>query len=172
MTFTCNRVEMEYLDGTLLSEEKQPDILTMKAGLYMICNSCLKTSRWVDQKEMNKDLAHLIIRYVEENFRRNITLREIADYFGYEYYYFSRCFCNLFHMNFKTFVNQYRFDYAKQLIMKTDYDMTQIAMESGFGSLRNFNRIYKDYAKNTPREQRAEAIRVRVPENDLLTNDK
>lgn len=167
LAFTCNDVELAYLQTALLGESQDSDLLSLKASLYMICNRYLKTASWVERREYDADLAHQIIGYLSENFRRNLTLSEVAQYFGYEYHYFSRCFRNIFHMNFKTFLNQLRFDHAKQLIMKSNLDMTTIAMESGFGSLRNFNRIYKEFSADTPRSQRAEAIRSTIPADEL-----
>ena len=57
-------------------------------------------------------------------------------------------------MNFKKFLNQYRFEYAKNLIVNTDKKLSDIALESGFGSIRNFNRIYYKFSGITPKEQR------------------
>lgn len=158
MAFTCTDVELAYLENTLLNKDCAAEIFSLKASLYMICNRYLKTAEWAERREFDGDLAHRIIGYMEQNFQRNLTLAEVAQKFGYEYHYFSRCFRAMFRMNFKTFLNQLRFDYAKRLIMKSDLDMTTIAMESGFGSLRNFNRIYKELSSTTPRSQRAEAM--------------
>jgi AraC-like DNA-binding protein len=169
LIFNCTEVELAYLKSALLADDQLSDILALKASLYIICNRYLKTDQWGERISFDADLAHQIIDYVEENFLRNITLADVAQAFGYEYHYFSRCFSNIFHMNFKTFLNQFRFDYAKRLIMDSNLDMTTIAMESGFGSLRNFNRIYNKFAKNTPKSQRAEAKRSMIPEEELFS---
>jgi len=163
--FYCNSNEMAYLEDTLLHESKELSLMAMKAGLYMVCNRYICSEDWVERQSKDGAMAHKVIEYVENNFRRDITLGKLAAHFGYEYHYFSKRFRNTFHMSFRTFLNQYRFDHAKNMILKTDLDLSTIAMESGFGSLRNFNRIYKTIAGNTPKEHRIRAIRSEIPED-------
>lgn len=160
--FCCTESEMAYLREVLLTESDSLSLLAMKAGLYIVCNRYLNCERWIDRTEKDGILAHKVINYVENNFRRDLTLAELAEHFGYEYHYFSKSFRNTFHTNFKTFLNQYRFDYAKNMILKTEHDLSTIAMESGFGSLRNFNRIYKLIAGATPKEHRISAKRQKI----------
>ena len=154
LTFTCDENEMNYLNKVLLNKNEKTDICSLKACLYMVCSKFLKSANLIPKEKIKPDLAHLIIEYVEKNFNNEITLYDIAKKFGYEYHYFSRCFRSIFHTSFKNFLNLYRFDYARSLVVKTDKNMTDIAIESGFGSLRNFNRIYKSIAKTTPTEHR------------------
>lgn len=152
LAFCCNAVESEFLKSVLLKEEKQ-EILSLKAALYTVCNRYLKEIRMTEKASAKTDLAHVIIDYTEKNFRENITLSDIAKFTGYEYHYFSRCFKQLFNINFKTFLNQYRFNYAQNLILEGNKGLAEIAMESGFGSVRNFNRIYRRFANQTPSEK-------------------
>ena len=161
--FRCSPSEMAYLNDVLLLENNELSLVAMKAGLYMVCNRYLSCDKWVSRQEKDGKIAHKVIDYVENNFRRDLSLMEVADFLGYEYHYFSKTFRNIFRMSFKTFLNQYRFDYAKNMILKTDLDLSTIAMESGFGSLRNFNRIYKLIAGSTPREHRIQAIQSKIP---------
>ena len=148
-TFCCTDNEMKYLNEFLLNEN-QSDIFTLKAGLYIIASRFLKSAVLTNANESYSDIAHKIINYTEENFQKDISLKDIANILGYEYHYLSRIFQGIFHTNFKTFLNQYRFEYAKNLILKSDKSLTSIAMESGFGSIRTFNRIYKEMSGTTP----------------------
>ena len=149
LAFKCSDAEQEYLKSVLLTNEKQ-DILSLKACLYTVCNRYLKEIKTSEKPNINTDLAHVIIDFTEKNFRENITLADIAKETGYEYHYFSRCFKRIFNINFKTFLNQYRFNYAENLILQGEKSLAEIAMESGFGSVRNFNRIYRRFANKTP----------------------
>lgn len=153
LLFHCKDNELNYLKSTLLNDKNQ-DILLLKSCLYTICSRYLKEISLIDCEDKNTDLAHKIISFTENNFKENITLASLAKNFGYEYHYFSRCFKNIFNMNFKTFVNHYRFNCAKELMLNTNMSLSEIAMESGFGSLRNFNRIYRQFANETPRNKR------------------
>ena len=153
LLFNCSDDETAFLKKHFLTIEKN-DILSIKSSLYMLCSRFLKEIELTDSLRQQSNMAHKSIKFIEENFRNDITLMDMAQNLGYEYHYFSRCFKNMFHTNFKTFLNQYRYDYAKNMILNTDASLTTIAYESGFGSLRNFNRIYKQFANSTPNKQR------------------
>lgn len=155
LLFCCSEDETAFLKKHFLTMDKK-DILSLKSFLYMICSRYLQEISLKESPRQNSDMAHKIIEYIEENFRDEITLMDVAQSLGYEYHYFSRCFKNIFHTNFKTFLNQYRYDYAKDLILNTDASLSSIAYESGFGSLRNFNRIYKQFSNSTPGQRRFE----------------
>ncbi len=152
--FNCNADQLSFLKTALLNQTEK-DILSLKACLYIVCSSCSKQIKFTENPIQNSDLAHRIIEFTENNFRENITLSDIAVKLGYEYHYFSRCFKRIFNMNFKTFLNHYKFNYANELMLNTDLSLAEIAMESGFGSLRNFNRIYRQFANVTPKEHSA-----------------
>jgi len=58
-----------------------------------------------------------------------------------------------FKTNFSDFVNQYRISIARELIVKnvnSDLTIGTIAVESGFGSLNAFARVFKSYEGITP----------------------
>ncbi len=57
--------------------------------------------------------------------------------------------------NFHTFVNEYRTEYAKKLIISpkySHYSIIAIAYESGFNSKTAFNRFFKEYTGISPSE--------------------
>ena len=157
IAFECNRTELAFLKEVLINENK-PDIYILKSALYMVINRYLKQIPLVEKKRYDENLSHIAIEYIENNFKEDITLKEMAKTLGYDYYYFSKWFNRAFNINFKTFLNQYRLEYAKNLLATTEKDISVIAMESGFGSIRNFNRVYKNFTGNSPKEMRKENL--------------
>lgn len=57
-------------------------------------------------------------------------------------------------MSFKKFINALRFEYACELLPREDVSITEICGKCGFGSLRNFNRVFKALSGMTPNEYR------------------
>ena len=151
--FKCTEVQLEYLKNTLLTPGT-PGIFTLKSCLYMICDNFLKNVVLKQKKAPYENTAHKIIDYMENNFRQDITLGMIAKELGYEYHYFSRYFKNTFRTSFKSLLNQYRYEYAKELLLNSDKNISDIALDSGFGSIRNFNRIYKEITGECPNNTR------------------
>ncbi len=148
--FKCNKEELHFLKSCLL-KEGVPDLITLKACLYIACGRYLKSVKLKDFEKQEDSIIYKIIEYTEKNFKNNITLKQMAVDLGYEYHYISKKFNNFFHTNFRSFVNQYRFEYAQNLILDKQLTIAQIAMESGFGSIRNFNRIYKELSNSPPK---------------------
>ena len=95
-----------------------------------------------------------IVEYVEKNHRKNISLANTAKIFGYDYFYFSKIFNSIFLMSFNDYLNTYRFNDACQMLIETDMTITEIASESGFKSIRNFNHVFKKLSGASPQEYR------------------
>ncbi len=57
-------------------------------------------------------------------------------------------------MNFKSLLNVFRFDKACRLLANKSIDIGDISEKCGFGSLRNFNRVFKDLSGTSPSEYR------------------
>ena len=95
-----------------------------------------------------------MLNWIGENAAEDITLKQLAQTFGYDYHYLSRLLTNEYGINFRQLVNQYRVDAAIHLLESTDIPITQIALKSGFQNVRTFNHVFKEFLGHTPREHR------------------
>ena len=132
--------------------DSEPNKYTVKGSLYLLMAEVARNLENCNakKKDIDKDLTTRIIAYVEKNFREDITLHTMAEELGYHYQYLSRVIQKNIKIGFRTFVNQYRFDYARFLMEKESVTVTQAALEAGFQSVRNFNRIYKEKTGESP----------------------
>lgn len=153
--FRCDPLADQFLREQLFTADAPPRYLLI-ASLYLICDQCMKFAKTCQNKEQSA-LRDKILRYIEEHYTEQISMAEVAEALGYEYHYFSQLFHDCFEMNFRAFINIYRFDLACELLTETDAEIIDIAMESGFQSLRNFNRIFKNLSGSTPQEYRTAA---------------
>lgn len=129
----------------------KPEHYTLIACLYLVCNECIKNAVPYD-KGRDGIFIYKIIEYVSENFNANITLEDIANKLGYEKHYFSSLFHKCFSMNFLSFVNIFKIEAACRLLTDKKLDITYISAAGGFGSIRNFNRVFKQILGMTPGE--------------------
>lgn len=127
----------------------RPAAFALKAGLYAVCAEFYAIAKW-QKKEQNKALVFRIIMYVEENYTENITLHTAAEALSYEYHYLSRVLRKSLHLHFRTLVNQYRCERAKELIAASNLPLSEIAMSCGFQSIRSFNRAFSELTGSTP----------------------
>jgi AraC-like DNA-binding protein len=133
--------------------------MVMKSCLYGIAEEFLASVPLEKNDVNDNDISILIADYVRDNHKSKLTLEEIARKFGYDYNYMSRYFRRVFDMTFTDFLNIYRLESAIDLLEKTDKTITDIAYESGFGSLRNFNNFFCLKMKMSPSQYRKRSAR-------------
>ena len=102
-----------------------------------------------DIKPMQKAL-----KYLEENYTQNITLEQISKEVDLSRFYFSRLFRKTTGMNFNVYLTRIRLDKAEALIKTTRKSIIEIAYETGFYSIRTFNRSFKGIKGCTPQSLR------------------
>ena len=75
-----------------------------------------------------------------------------VEYMNMSEAYFSRFFKKISGMTFSMYLNHIRVNKAIDLIQNTEMSMTEIAMNCGFETIRNFNRVFKQITGYSPRE--------------------
>ena len=92
--------------------------------------------------------------YVMQNYRTSLRLDEVASLAGMATAAFCRYFKARTNKTFSDFVSELRVGYACKLLMENKLGITQICYESGFNTLSNFNKQFKDFSGKTPSEYR------------------
>lgn len=147
-------VTLEMKMEALAPVEQMEQMLLLKACLCAICASYLRQVPLTTRERLNKNLSYQLLNYISEHFRENITLRETAEALGYNYSYLSRCQKQLLGVSFNHLVNHCRLEQARHLIDEDRLTLAEIAIESGFGSTRNFRRVYKETTGRNPSQAR------------------
>ena len=140
----------------IFSELDKETELMVKACFYAVCSEFTQKVELISGSKEAEAISVDILQYISTNFRENISLRTAAKELGYNYQYLSRIFNQTVGINFKTILNQYRFEYAMQLLRETDKSITTVAFESGFQSLRTFNRVSYEMFNTSPNKLRKE----------------
>lgn len=151
-SFTCSDTVTALVKDTLIPSESP--FMMRKACFYAVCSEYLEKARFTERKDKNDFLMGELLDYIAEHYTENITLKGLAEIFGYEYHYLSRLLSSNYNINFKQLLNQYRTEKALELLQETDMNMTEVAMKSGFQSIRNFNLIFKANTGSSPNEYR------------------
>ena len=140
------------------SGQKQIEILTnekisiysKQAVLYELCGKIFEQSEISSVDASYFALTNSLSMYIQNNFTKDIKLKTIAKEFGYDYSYISSFFNRNFGMDFSSFVNNYRIRFAKSFLEKSELTITEVAMKSGFTTIRNFNLVFKEMTGVTP----------------------
>ena len=149
--FECSRSVTEFITENLINNQN-PSRLLIKSALYSVCDEYLKCNNLTEKNKKITENIAVIIEYVEKNHTKDIKLSDIGKLLGYDYHYVSRYFHTIFKMSFSEFLTLYRLETAVELMEQSDKKLVDIAMESGFQSVRSFNDCFKTHFKITPSE--------------------
>ncbi|UZD23489.1 AraC family transcriptional regulator [Algoriphagus halophytocola] len=97
-----------------------------------------------------KDKISEILEYVLKNFKDKITLQDVAAMASMSESAFSRYFKSRVNKSFSDFLGDVRISNARKLLHDEDLNVSQVCFESGFPTLSNFNKQFKDRTGKTP----------------------
>ncbi len=100
-----------------------------------------------------------VYQYVLQHFNRKIGLEEAARIANMTPNAFCRYFKTRTQKTFSSFVNEMRVSYACKLLLSKDYSVTEICFESGFQNLTNFNKFFKLFTGQSPRNYRSNFLK-------------
>jgi len=132
---------------------RNPDELLAKSLLYPLISEFLKTnSAETFHHDPNIVTVRKIVDYVRENLNEKITLKSVSSALGINSSTISSILMDYTGIPFTSFLNNLRIEKATRLLHECDVSISEAAYMSGFGSVRNFNRIFYDTLGLTPTE--------------------
>lgn len=110
----------------------------------------------LDFVEVDNDnsLVSKIVLYLTENYKEQITLKEISEHFKIPHPVISKTFNSATGITIPSFINWIRVSSAAELLITTNQNITEISSSIGFRTIRNFNRSFVDFYGVTPSEYR------------------
>lgn len=95
-----------------------------------------------------------MVRYIESNFDRNITVQELSKRFFIDRSGIYRFFKRDFGISPKAYILRCRLNYAIQRLREEDVGITEIALSCGFFDRAHFNKRFAEFYGMTPGEYR------------------
>jgi AraC-like DNA-binding protein len=110
--------------------------------------------RQIEKLSYNSRRIDRIMGHLNQNFDKNISLRDAAKIAGMTEVAFSRFFKVRTGKTFVDTINEVRLGNASRLLIDTTHSITEIAYKCGFNNMSNFNRLFKKKKDCTPKEFR------------------
>lgn len=107
-----------------------------------------------DLNPVNSERINKIYKYIEVNYDKKISLKDVADAVFMSAGYFSRFFSKKMKKPFFEFLNEYRISQACKLLIETDKSTSEICYDAGFESIPYFYRQFKKIKDCPPQEYR------------------
>jgi two-component system response regulator YesN len=92
--------------------------------------------------------------FIEENYRKDISLDDVSRTVDISSYYFSKLFKEETGENFIEYLTNIRIENAKKLLQNRDLSIKNICVDTGYGDPNYFSRIFKKLVGVTPTEYR------------------
>ncbi len=170
--FFCRSSVLQFAEQELFAAGHVPDLFTAKAVLYAIAGEICNSIPFQDSSEKHEILLDSAVQYIAAHFREDITLNSLAMALGYEPHYLSRCFHRAIPMHFSNYVNLFRVDAAAELLRNSELTVADVAFESGFKSVRTFNRSFIQITGQSPHVYRQAIMQdVHTQKSSLQAGD-
>lgn len=155
--------ESLFLEGT---KKSLSAYLRIKASLYQLI-ACLYEHDYLSElKEVNEgdtakiDVMKRVLTHIRSNYRRKITIEEIAGVAGMNPQYFCRYFKKITGKTVINYLNDFRIRQAQRALLSTDGKIIEIAGECGYDNMGYFIKRFRQTFGVTPSEYRKENVKI------------
>ena len=100
------------------------------------------------QKDVIKD-------YIDRNYKKDISAKDVAGILGYSDVYFSKVFKQLFDDNFINYLTKIRIDRAKVLLKDISFNIKEVGKSVGYADSNYFTKVFKRSIGISPSEYRS-----------------
>ena len=126
-------------------------VFSLEETLQHIQEALAHTQKLSDEK---RRFVRQAMAYIHEHFAEPITREDIAAHIGVSKGYLSRSFRNELGLGPIAYLNRYRVDQAKRLLIANQQTITDIAHTVGFADSNYFSRVFRREVGQSPKVYR------------------
>jgi len=102
----------------------------------------------------NKLKIQTAIKYIEENYDKDLNMAVVSNYISMNYSLFSYLFKQYTGNNFVNYLKDLRINEAKRLLKDTDLRVNEVSQKVGYDNEKHFMKIFKNTCGVSPSEYR------------------
>ena len=144
-----SREDVEFLTRNLLSE------------IWLLLLEELQNTRLESAGVKNQDRILTMLAFIQENYRQKLTLQDIANAGAGSTRECLRCFQASIGQSPVEYLLDFRVQAAAKLLESTDLPVTEIAMQTGWGSSSYFAKMFHRLRGKTPNAHRKEYLALK-----------
>ncbi len=149
-----------YLNNTILTvEEKNSAVDKLSSILLQYFNWFNYNNQDEYMNQSLFDRFTRVLAYIQENYKRKITVSQLAAQEHVNKNYFSQFISKTVFNSFSTMVKYIRCYEAETLLLTTDMSISDISFDCGFSDPKYFYSAFKELWRTTPREHRRKYAR-------------
>lgn len=151
--FTLPTEAYSYIKTATRDFLEKPYEFLSKSVLYTFLSTFAKNVSFrnmsLDRSNVNRIIEHIFL-----NIRSDLTAKSVASEFAVSETRLSEMISQYTGLSFRELLSGMRINQAMALLRKSSLNITEIAYESGFETLRTFNRTFLKTVGTTPSEYR------------------
>lgn len=152
--FKLSAASQELSERLLPDKSNSADYITAEAVLAPLCHDIFLGCRFESRKVIFNDTFSKVIDYIESHYTEDIDLESVACATGAHPVTVSKIFSKSTGVGFHYYLQYQRCSHAAYLLKNKNMSISEVAYESGFGSIRSFNRAFSAVYGITPTQYR------------------
>ncbi len=116
-----------------------------------------------DEQHSYSPIVAKVILYLKTNYSQPLTLESIANTVHLNRSYLSTLFKKETDMNLFEYLQQYRLEMAKQLLLQKKLSVNQVCEQVGLPDAGYFSKLFKKYVGITPLDYRKQQSDISIP---------
>ncbi|MDR7238871.1 AraC family transcriptional regulator [Neobacillus drentensis] len=147
-----------------LEAEVKLELVQLLLGIYKMSQKQLSQ---ITSKKSEKELhAEEIASWINDHYKRKVSLDKIASELNLSKYYASHVFKEVTGFTVMEYVMACRLNQVKYLLeMEPNQSLTEVSQSSGFESVAHFSRFFKEKVGITPSQYRKTKLSRNIPVN-------
>jgi len=125
-----------------------------------LINIYKKMFDYLGKYKSDDDKISKIMGYIQMNYKKDIGIQDIADYVGLSYSHVRKVFKDKIGKNIGDVINSLRMNEAKDLLVRTEISIKDLALLLGYNSDQTFSRVFKKFEGITPGEYRTKTALI------------
>ncbi len=135
------------LDDSEIKESTVAVVLMSTVNLFL--NDLLEKINQIHEIE-NSPAIEQACKFIDSNYKNDITLEETASHCRLSSFYFSKLFKKRKKLTFIDYLTNRRIEEAKQLLLETNLSIKEISREVGYNDPNYFTRVFKRVLSTSP----------------------
>ena len=124
--------------------------------LFELINTSIENVRSMQKTDgIVHSQKYVIKDYIDRNYKKDISAKDVAGILGYSDVYFSKVFKQLFDDNFINYLTKIRIDRAKVLLKDVSFNIKEVGKSVGYADSNYFTKVFKRSVGMSPSEYRS-----------------
>jgi AraC-like DNA-binding protein len=154
------------ITGKILSYEDvkrldAPKVILQPKGVFSDLESAAEIQRVLTASGTLPQPTAMLVKqalaYIQQNYTRSFSLEELSETIGVSKSYLSRIFKIDMGISLWDYLNRFRIQKAKELLLLSDESISAIATEVGYEDISYFSRVFREIVECSPRAYRQQS---------------